>query len=59
MKRDKKTDSLSIRMTPVIKWKLYLVSIREERTVTDIVTEAIEIYLSHRQDIIQEESVSS
>lgn len=58
MKRDKKSDSLTIRMSPRMKWKLYLISIREERTVTDLVTEAIEIYLSNRQDIIQEESVS-
>lgn len=52
MKRDKKSDSLTIRMSPKMKWKLILYSIAEERTMADLACEAIEIYLEARADVI-------
>lgn len=52
MKRDKKSDSLTIRMSPKMKWKLLLYSLEEERTMADLACEAIEIYLEERADVI-------
>lgn len=54
MKRDKKSDSLTIRMSPKMKWKLLLYSMAEERTMADLACEAINIYLEARADVIQE-----
>lgn len=53
MKRDKKSDSLTIRMSPKMKWKLILYSLAEERTMADLACEAIDIYLDARADVIR------
>lgn len=52
MKRDKKSDSLTIRMSAKMKWKLLLYSLEEERTMADLACEAIDIYLEARADVI-------